>query len=131
MHEPQDLEWQEVARNRLAFEELFLLQLKLLLQREILRWASLAGFALLLLRPAILPWLDPQGVTSIAMALQLDPFVSAFARVRCSWSRLWLTMLQASTMSGSQVCVFCVEDALHDRLSDDFVKPHHFCATFE
>ncbi|KAK9844493.1 hypothetical protein WJX74_003173 [Apatococcus lobatus] len=37
MHEPQDMELQAIARNRLAFEELFLLQLKLLLQREILR----------------------------------------------------------------------------------------------
>ncbi len=37
MHEPHDLEWQEAARCRLAFEELFLLQSKLLLQREILR----------------------------------------------------------------------------------------------
>ena len=51
MHEPQDMDWQEVARNRLAFEELFLLQLKLLLQREILRWASLPCSALLRLHP--------------------------------------------------------------------------------
>ena len=37
MHDPKDLELQEMARCRLAFEELFLLQLKLLLQREVLR----------------------------------------------------------------------------------------------
>lgn len=113
MHEPQDLEWQEVARNRLAFEELFLLQLKLLLQREILRWASPAGFALLHLHPAIPPWLHLRVLASIAISLQLDPFVSAFARVKRSWSRLWLTMLPASTISGSQVCVFCVKHNVH------------------
>ena len=41
MHLPSSMEEQEEARRRLAFEELFLLQLTLLLRRELSRSAVL------------------------------------------------------------------------------------------